>query len=301
MGFIVLLTQSVLPVFIILGIANVYYRYFRPNIKQLVDILLYIFAPAVVFSSLVKDSIGVAELGRYLVLMVLVTAALMALGWLGGKILGLSGNDATSFLLSVSMINIGNFGVPLIFFTYGDSGLYPSIMTFVAFNIPLVTIAIYLSSGQSDIRTNIRNVMKIPIFHSTVLALVISSLGIPVPEVILKLTGFLGQAAFPLFIFVLGLQLATIRLNAATVKTAMAAVLCRLVISPFIAAGLLYSLSFSGLAYSVALVQTAGPSALLPLMYAIKFDRGADLLAAAILLSTAVSAVTLPLVIYFAG
>jgi len=301
MGFFILLTQSVLPIFIILGIANIYYRVFKPDIKQLVNISLYVFAPSVVFHSLVKEHIGMMELGKYLILMALVTAALMIVGYLGGRALRLSKSDGTLFMLSVSMINIGNFGVPLIFFTYGDAGINPSIITFIAFNLPLVTIAIYLSSGESSVKGAVKDVLRIPIFHASVLAVIINTLNIPVPETILKLTGFLGQATFPFIIFVLGLQLATIKLNRQIMKAALASVFIRLGVSPFISAGLLTLLSFEGLQYSVALVQISGPSALLPLMYAVKFGRKADLLAAAILLSTALSAITLPIVIYFAG
>lgn len=301
MGFFVLLTKSVLPIFIILGIANVYYRFFKPDIRQLVNISLYIFAPAVVFNAMVKQGIGFAEIGKYFLLMVIVTGVLMIIGFLAGKALKLSKNDVTLFMLSVSMINIGNFGVPLIYFTYGDKGVTYSILTFIAFNLPLVTLAIYLSSNSGSIRGSLKDVIKIPIFHATALALLLNTFHVPVPETILKLTGFLGGAAFPLFIFILGLQLTTIRLNRGIVKTAMASVSIRLLAAPFISAGVLALLSFKGLGYSVSLVQISGPSALLPLMYAIKFGRDSDLLAAAILLSTALSALTLPAVIYFAG
>ncbi|MGD9807557.1 MAG: AEC family transporter [Deferribacterales bacterium] len=301
MGFIILLTQSVLPIFIILGIANFYYRKFKPDIAQLVNVSLYVFVPSVVFHSMVREKIGILELGKYLLLMVLVTAALMLVGHIGGKMLRLSKSNVTLFMLSVSMINIGNFGVPLIFFTYGDAGTNPSILTFVAFNLPLVTIAIYLSSNESTMKGALKDVMRIPIFHASVVAIIINSLAIPVPDTILKLTGFLGQAAFPFVIFILGLQLATIKLNPGIMKVAMTSVIIRLGVSPFIAAAFLHLLSFEGLPYSVTMVQIAGPSALMPLMYAIKFGKNADLLAAAILLSTALSALTLPLVIYLVG
>jgi hypothetical protein len=55
--------------------------------------------------------------------------------------------------------------------------------------------------------------------------------------------------------------------------------------------------SFSTLEHNVALVQTSGPSALLPLMYAIKFNRSPELLAALILTTTVASGISLPLVI----
>ncbi|XOB65875.1 AEC family transporter [Deferribacteres bacterium DY0037] len=290
-----------MPIFIILGIANIYYRVFKPDIKQLVDISLYIFSPSVVFYGLVKENVSIMIMSRYLFLMLIMTTLLMLLGYFAGRVLRLSRNNIILFMLSVSMINIGNFGVPLIHFTYGDAGLSPSILTFVAFNMPLVTVAIYLSSNEATISGALKDVIRIPMFPATVLAIIITSLHIPVPETIMKLTGFIGQATFPFFIFVLGLQMTTIKLNRKIIGAAMASVLIRLGISPFIMAGVLMMMSFDGLPYSVALVQASGPSALLPLMYAVKFGREADLLAAAILLSTAISAFTLPVVIHFAG
>jgi len=301
MGFFILLTQSILPIFIIFGIAHFYYKAFKPDIRQLVNISLYVFAPSVVFHSLVKEKIGFMELGKYLLLMVLVTFALMVVGRIVGGILKLSKSNMTLFILSVSMINIGNFGVPLILFTYGDAGLYSSIITFISFNIPLVTIAIYMSSDSTSIKGSLKDVIRIPIFHASIVALLLNTFHIPVPQTILKLTGFLGGATFPFLIFVLGLQLSTIKLNRGLIKTALTSVFIRLAVAPFIAAGFLSLLAFKGIAFSVAMVQISCPSALLPLMYAIKFGKNADMLAAAILLSTAISAITLPIVIYFAG
>lgn len=301
MGFFVLLNQSVLPIFIILAAANIYYRVYKPDIRQLVNLSLYTFMPAVVFNSMVKEGLGFSEIGKYLVLMVIVTAALMLLGWLCAKMLRLSSNDVTLFVLSVSMINIGNFGVPLIYFTYGQDAISSSILTFISFNVPLVTVAIYLASDETDIKGSLKDVLKIPIFHASVLALLITSFNITVPEVIMKVTGFLGQAAFPFLIFILGLQLTTVRLHKGLLKAAFASVFVRLALSPFIIWGILYLMKFESQAFSVALVQLSGPAALLPLMYTIRFGKKADLLAAAILLSTALSALTLPAVIYFAG
>jgi len=301
MGFILLITKSVLPIFVILGIANIYFRFFKPDIKQLVNLALYVFAPAIVFHVMIKEGIGLSEIGKYLFLMIIVTFSLMIIGYAAGKVLRLNKNDLTLFILSVSMINIGNFGVPLIYFTYGDSVRDISILTFIAFNLPLVTIAIFMASEENSIKGSLKDVFRIPIFHASILALIINELGIRMPETVVKLSGFLGDAAFPFLIFILGLQLSTIKINLNLVKTAMASVIIRLAAAPFISALILIMLNFKGTAFSVALVQISGPSALLPLMYSIKFGRQSDLLASSILLSTAISAVSLPLVIYFSG
>jgi hypothetical protein len=71
----------------------------------------------------------------------------------------------------------------------------------------------------------------------------------------------------------------------------------RLFASPLLADRILNLFSFPALEHNVALLQTSGPSALLPLMYAINFNRSPELLAALILSTTVVSGISLPLVI----
>jgi hypothetical protein len=110
----------------------------------------------------------------------------------------------------------------------------------------------------------------------------------------------MAQGAIPLLIFVLGLQLATISLSrdwAVYIGAIIAAIAIRLIVSPFAADHILTLFSFSTLEHNAALVQTSGPSAILPLMYAIKFKRSPQLLAALIFSTTVVSGISLPLVI----
>jgi hypothetical protein len=103
-----------------------------------------------------------------------------------------------------------------------------------------------------------------------------------------------------LLIFVLGLQLAKIGVPGrirAFLPVLATAVVIRLIVSPGLALGITHLLAFSGLARDVAVVQTSGPSALLPLMYAIRFGRRTELLASTILVTSLCSAATMPLVI----
>ncbi len=76
---------------------------------------------------------------------------------------------------------------------------------------------------------------KIPLFHALVFALVVSGMSIEVPEIVGKSIALLGQAAIPLLIFILGLQLADIRLRFSYLKIVLIAVIIRLVVSPALA------------------------------------------------------------------
>jgi len=158
-------------------------------------------------------------------------------------------------------------------------------------------VAIYISSRQKQVLKILLDVLKMPLFHAMLLALLLSSLSIPMPEVLLKSTSLVGRAAIPLMGFILGAQLAAINIKFSYLKIITLAVGLRLLVSPLVAGPMLSLLAVDGLERQVALVQTSGPAALLPLMYVIRFNRSPDLLATVIMATTLLAGVTLTVLI----
>jgi hypothetical protein len=232
--------------------------------------------------------------------MILLTGGLLAVSALAARLLRLSPDRRVSFILACSMINIGNFGLPLIYFTFGQEAVALSVIYFVVFNIPISTLAIYLSSDKSSLGATLLDVLRIPILQAFVLALLFNQLNLPLPEGIAKGLHLFGQGAIPLLIFILGLQLGTIDLSSGLkpfLGPILAGATIRLVLSPLLALALLLLLPMDGLEHDVAVLQTSGPSAILPLMYAIRFKRSPDLLAAVIFTTTLLSGLSLPILI----
>jgi len=296
-----IINEIILPMAVLVGLAYGYQKLFRADTRQFNNLVLYLLLPINIFHELSIKGIGFRELGQPALFMVLLTGALAGIAWLASRILRLSTEQRVSFILSVAMINVGNLGLSLIYFTYGSEANFSAILVFVAFNVPLTTLAIYFSSTQSSRRGALMDILKIPIFHATFLALLLSTLGIAIPAPVHKITGYLGQATFPIFTFVFGMQLADVRFSRAMFRTVATASFLRLVVSPLSAALLLSTLGVSGLHYKVGLVQTSTPAPILPLMYAIRFNRSPELLAAIIITTTVLSVLTLPAVISFAG
>lgn len=299
MEFALVFETSILPIFIIVGMAFIYHRLVHPDISQLTNLALYAIAPLFVFDALYKHQIVLSVLYKPLLFMAFLTFSLMAVAYVAAKIVKANDDDRTSLILACSMINVGNFGLPLIFFTFGEQAQIYSVLYFAAFNIPLSTVAIYISSREKSVGRVLIDVIKIPMFHALVLALLMSGLSITLPDFLSKSIGLISQAAIPLFIFILGLQLAAIKLKFGFIKIVLLAVCIRLVISPALAYPFLDLIGVSGLEQKIAVVQTSTPAALLPLMYAIRFNRSPDLLAAIIFTTTLLSGVSLTALIKF--
>ena len=297
MELAVIFNTSILPLFIIVAIAFVYNRIYHPDIFQITNLAINVFGPIFIFSSVIKFNITLLSLIKPVIFMALLTSIMIALAHLIARLIRATEDERVSFILACSMVNVGNFGLPLIFFAFGKNAEAYSILYFAAFSIPLSTVAIYISSKEIIFSKIMIDMTRIPIFHAMVIALILSGMSINIPVPISKSLNLLSQATIPLLIFILGIQLSKMKFTMNHAKFIPLALGLRLIISPAVACLILAMIGVNGLEKQVAMIQTSTPSALLPLMYAIRFNRSPDLLAAIILASTVVSGITLTLLI----
>lgn len=293
-----LFIHIILPVFLIIFSGFVLERVARLDFRSLTYCSLYLFSPALVFSALMKQQVRVEMAVSLFLFMLLYTAAMLAISVASGR-LGRMDRDARGALsLATVMMNVGNFGLPLAYFAFGDRGLNVSILTFVLFNIPLSTLAIVIAQGTgAPLGRALANTFKIPIFHGVALAFLLKALSVKVPAFILEPISLLGQAAVPLMLVLLGMQLARTRFNILPGFLSLAAVL-RLIVAPAVAWLITEALGIRGLTRDVVVLQTSTPSAVLPLLYSLRFGTRPDLVAGAILVTTVLSAGTLTVLLY---
>ena len=293
-----LFIHIILPVFLIIFAGFVLEKVARLDFRSLTYCSLYLFSPALVFSALMKQQIKFDMALSLFFFMLLYTAVMLAVSVTTGR-LGRMDRDARGALsLAAVMMNVGNFGLPLAYFAFGERGLNVSILTFVLFNIPLSTLAIVIAQGAgAPLGRALSNTFKIPIFHGVALAFLLKALSVKIPAFILAPISLLGQAAIPLMLVLLGMQLARTRLNLLPGFLSLAAVL-RLVVAPAVAWLITEALGIRGLTRDVVVLQTSTPSAVLPLLYSLRFGTRPDLVAGAIMVTTILSAGTLTVLLY---
>lgn len=293
-----LFIQVVLPVFLIVFSGFVLEKCSRLDFRTLTITSLYLLAPALVFSALTRREFDLALAGNLFFFMVLYTAILYALSRGLAALLRFDGDSRNALLLTTVMMNMGNFGLPLTYFAFGDAALDVSVLTFVLFNIPLGTLAIVISQGaRSSLPGALANMAKIPIFHGVILAFLLKWLDWQPPEFILRPLELLGQAAIPLMLVMLGMQLARTQWQSRLGFFSLAS-LVRLGVAPVLAWILCVFLGIDGMTRAVVILQTSTPSAVLPLLYSLRFGGRADLVAGTILTTTLLSAATLTVLLY---
>ena len=294
-----LFIDVILPVFLMAFAGFLIERKTEVDRHTLTNVSLLLFAPALVFSSLIQRDVAAGLLTKLSLYMVLYTSLLTLLAILTARAARFDSGTTRALILTTAMMNVGNFGLPLAYFAYGDKALDVSVLTFVLFNIPLGTLAIVVAQGK-EVKwlEAVLNMMRIPIFHAVVLALLCKGIGWVPPKFILRPIELLGQAAIPVMLILLGMQLARSSVRDAWGFFGLSTAL-RLLVAPLLGIGLAFVLGITGLARDVVILQTSTPAAVLTLLYAIKFDTRPDLVSGSVLISTLTSAATLTLLLYW--
>jgi hypothetical protein len=293
-----LFLNIIAPVFIVIGCGWGLERFFHLELKPFTTSSLYLFAPALVLSALLKHPINSSRAIDVLLFMLVYTTIMYLLAKITARLLNIDDECKPAFTLTTTMMNVGNFGLPLSYFAFGEPGVPIAVLVFVVFNIPLATLAIVIAQGkQAKLSTAIGNCLRIPILHTVVLALALNALKIELPLVLTRPLELLGQVAVPLMLVVLGMQISRTKWHFAGRFMTIASVL-RLLIAPIIAWLACNFLHIDGLYRDVLILQTSTPSAVLPLLYALRFNTRPDLVASTIVVTTLLSAITLTLLLY---
>jgi len=294
--------KILLPIFIVISLGGFFEKNKRPDFKTISDLTLYFLAPCLVFAGLLKahDQIA-AFFPKALAFMVALTLIFWGISSLCGYLLKFDAKRQSAFSLGTIMMNTGNYGLPLVLFAYGPEGLAYGVIVLVLFTFPLGTLAIYIASrGRDNPGRAFLEIFKIPLFYAVALAALWRWLSLPMPEFIFKTIDMVGQAAIPGLLMLLGMQLARTRFKG-DIKPVLSSSFLRLAVSPVIAFLLCFLLNIKGLPRNILILQTSTPSAIIPLLYAVKYDTHPDMVAGSILASTLLSAISLTGLLYLLG
>lgn len=293
-----LFIDIIVPVFIIIGCGWGLGRFFKVDQAPLATSSLYLFAPALVLSALLKHPINSEHAFDVLLFMVIYIVIMLLLAKITCRIMTIDESCKPAFTLSTAMMNIGNFGLPLSYFAFGEQGVPIAVLIFVLFNLPLGSLAIVIAQGkEAKLSTAITNSLKIPIFHAVIIALIFNMFHIELPLFLLRPLDLIGQVAVPLMLVILGIQISKTQWII-PIRFMTAACTLRLVIAPVVAWGTCHILHIDGLYRDILILQTSTPSAVLPLLYALRFNTRPDLVASTIMVTTLLSAASLTVLLY---
>jgi predicted permease len=300
MGLLVsILLSDILPIFAIAGAGFLLARYAGAEVKTLARVVFYSLLPCLAFRLLVTSTASGPNVGRLIVLAVLIMLAMGLVGYIAAKALGLDGKSLRAFLMVVMFSNGGNYGLPVVRFAFGPEALtYATIFFLTGSVTTYVGGAFFAGSHRRRIAGALEKVWKMPSLYGLALALLVLAIGKPVPEAIMRPIVLLSDAAIPVMILVLGMQLER-AVWPDRPGVVMLAVGISLLVAPLVAVGLTWLLGISGPARQAAVILSSMPVAVVTTILALEFELAPEFVTSAVFISTIASPLTLtPLIAY---
>ena len=294
-----ILLADVVPIFAIAGVGYFLERRLSGSVKVLSSVSFNALSPCLVFTQLVNSSMSAADAGRMAAFCVLLISIMGIAARFAAGPLHLEGKTRTSFLLAVMFSNSGNYAMPVILFAFGREGLSHASIYFVASAVIVYTVGVFIAvHGGHGFRRAISGIVRVPSLYALAAAIIFLVTRTPVPLAIMRPLGMLGDAAIPMMILVLGMQLkrATFPRRPAAV---LAAVGLTLLVAPVVGFTLTALLGMTGLARDVAIVVSAMPAAVVTTVLALEFDLDSDFVTSVVFVSTLLSPLTLVLLIAY--
>jgi malate permease and related proteins len=285
--------SDILPIFIIAGAGFVLARRFGASVKTLSTVAFNALSPCLVFHQLVTTKISGSQSLRVVAFCVLLTLAIGIAARLTSMPLRLDRITLSSFLLVAMFSNSGNYALPVVLFAFGREALAFASVYFVTSAILIYTAGILVAaSGHGSVRLALTRLLKVPAVYAVTAAIVVLSTGVTVPATVMRPIGLLSDAAIPIMLLVLGMQLERATLPRHPMAVGAAAVLS-LVVAPLIAFGLTALLGLTGAAKQAAIIEASMPAAVITTVLALEFNLDAEFSTSVVFVTTLLSPITL--------
>lgn len=283
---------AVLPVFLIAAVGYFAGRKMSLDVSTLSKICLYILTPALTFNSLTTSEVDLGSVWQLALGAFLVPIALTPLFLWLFSLLGWERKLSQSMLLPTIFSNTGNYGLPICLFALGQQGMDLGVIYMVVQTFVIATLGVFIAaSSQMNVKDALGRVIRMPNLYAAVLGALIKVLDLKVPQVLGRPIGLLAQAAIPVFLLVLGLQLLNSKPGGRW-QVPVVGSLFRLVIAPTVVAILGRALGLDGLAWKVLVLQGAMPPPVNSTILAQEFDANPDVISHTTLIATVMSLVT---------
>lgn len=259
------------------------------------NIVMYVVAPAMLVVAFQRER-NDADLHNFWLSLAL-SAAVHVVGILLALLLRGRDGSCRELRFGVVFSNCAFVGYPLMLSLLGSIGVFYGSAYVVVFTVLSWTVGVYMMTGDAK-KLRLRNVVLNPGIISVVVAVALYLLSVSLPELVLAPLTYLASMNTPLPIMVVGYQLSHANFGRAfSDRRSWLALTLRLVVIPLLTIGGCMLLRVDSVVAMVMVIAASTPPAALLGMFAQKFDCDTQLAASMVSVYTAVSVVTIPLVV----
>ena len=289
------LFEVVFPVFFVIGIGY-YLGKKNPKIdtKFITNFAANIGTPAMVIYAVTSTGINFEIFRDYFWYYLLAILSFSIVGIINLYLI--KTKDIIRELPPLIFPNTGNMGLPICMFAYGSEGLGVSASITSLIILMHFTVGVFLA----DRKFNLDVIIKNPPFYAIIFSATVLFYDIKMPVFVINTTEWLMYTT--IFLILMSLGIALTRLKVFSFNKALISSFTRMFIGPLIGIGLILIFNLKGYAAGVLLIQCSMPSAVLNYLVGSIYSpkKVVDSVASTIVVSTIMSFITIPIVVYFA-
>ena len=284
----------VVPVFAVIAVGALLARRFDLDLASVTRLGLYAAVPALVFRTLSSLSLAGDAMARLLSAYALLLLVLTIVAWGAGRTVSIASRRA---LVGTTLFgNAANMMLPISLFAFGEAGLERALVLYVATALAMFAVGPSLVGRAVAMQAALRTVVRFPVFWAALAGVVASAAEATLPIGVQRAVGLLADAAVPLVLLSLGIQMS--RTRAVRPRGVdLTAIALKLVVAPGLGFVVGRAVGLEGLDLAVLTLLAGMPTAINLAMLAVEFRGDADLVGRTVVLGTAASLLTLPLLL----
>lgn len=298
----IFIVNTVSPIFLIvvLGwalrkIGVIHEDFIRQSTKFVFNITL----PVLIFLKLATVDFSTIFDGKSIVLVYGCMFIIFFLSWLLAKIFIIKGTGRGVFIQGGFWPNNVIIGLALIMNIFGEDAVSKMVMILV-FLIPLdymLSVVALTISDRKEKRSEaltemIKSVALNPVIIAAIVAIVISLLQVPIPRVIINTGNYLAAITLPLALIGVGGTLRIKYLQKTSFITLGASII-KLIVAPFIATVIGYSIGYTGTDLGIIYIIFACPTAIVSYVLADAMTPHGEIAGNIVLTTTIASSITI--------
>lgn len=298
--FLFIILEVLIPILLLILLGVVLQIKFQFDLRQLSTLITYCLMPASVFVNILNVNIKLVVLLQIIYYVVLYSLILIIFSHIICKLLKLNPSQGAALKNSISLMNSGNYGLPVsnLIFSHNPIGVSIQVFILIFQNLLTYTYGIYnILSATKTLKEIIISFLRLPVFHALIIGIIFNCFNLTLPKPMLLPLNHLADAFIAIALIVLGAQLAKIKINFFQ-RVITWSLFGRLIIGPALSLALIYLLHIDGIVAQSLFIASSFPTSRNTSTIAMEYQVEPELHAQIVLFSTLLSSITVTTVIF---
>ena len=207
--------------------------------------------------------------------------------------------DRRVMQFGIGFSNCAYMGFPLITAMFGTEGLLYASVFVTMFNLFLWTVGVGIMSQAVRPKAILMSIVRTPVLYAVIIGLFIYMTQLYIPLVITQPLSQVGDMNTPISMIITGMLIADSDIiKILKNKDIYYTIIFRMLIIPTICFGIVKLIGISGIVANVCIILISCPTAAITSAFCVKYGHNEEYSSGAVVLTTVVSIITLPLISY---